>query len=139
MTIADLVTLTLATYYCAVTVARLHGPFGWAERFRHAIYRKRGFEHFRTNTIDEMTPERAIGRIDRWQRIAGTMARPRIDELSDDWITAGVGCPLCVSLYASILLTALYALGGSIGMAVVVVLAIAGGASLAFTLGRTWE
>ena len=123
--IADLVTLTLATYYCAITVARLHGPFGWAERFRHTVYHRRGF------ILDPTQPEPA------WFR--PHEGSPTFDSLTDDWLTAGVGCPLCVSLYASILLAGLYALGGSIGAAVVVVLAIAGGASLAFTLGRTWE
>ena len=101
--------LILATYYVAVTVTKLHGPFGICEAFRHRVWRWRGFE-------DQ-------GHYGLWMR--GT------DEVSDDWVAAGVQCPLCASLYVSVILCALA--GAWTGIEV---LAVAGGASVLFSLGR---
>lgn len=77
--------LILATYYVAVTVTKLHGPFGICEASRHRVWRWRGFE-------DQ-------GHYGLWMR--GT------DEVSDDWVAAGVQCPLCARLYVSVILCAL--------------------------------
>lgn len=42
----DLLKLSLATYLIAVTIARLHGPFGLAERLRHAVYSRSTEDHW---------------------------------------------------------------------------------------------
>lgn len=124
----DLVVLALATYYASVTVARLHGPFGLAERLRHAVYRRRGFE-----------PE-AIGLVetDAWRRVAGPDDEPIVEDIDDDWLASGISCPLCVSLYAGAVLALAWYAGGAPGQAAVGVLAIAGGASAVFSAGRYW-
>jgi hypothetical protein len=109
----DRVALVLATYYVAVTIAKLHGPLGWCERLRHAVWTRRGFVQ-----VDGA-----------WLR--GT------EGLEDDWVAQGMQCPLCVGLYAGALLYALSSMGG-IGAGIVDILAAAGGASVLFSLGRYW-
>lgn len=105
----DTVLLILATYYVAVTVTKLHGPFGWCERFREWVWVKRGYAQ--QNGV--------------WLR--GT------DEVADDWIAAGVQCPLCASLYIAAILVVFTGAGTGIE-----ILAVAGGASALFSIGRYW-
>lgn len=105
----DTVLLILATYYASVTVARLHGPFGWCERFREWVWVNRGYAQ--QNGV--------------WLR--GT------DEVTDDWIAAGVQCPLCASLYIAAILVVFTGAGTGIE-----ILAVAGGASALFSIGRYW-
>lgn len=104
--------LILATYYVAISVTKLHGPFGWCERLRHAVWARRGFVQVE----------------DAWLRGE--------ESLEDDWVAQGMRCPLCVSLYASVVLAALASTGAGVG--IVDILAAAGGASLLFSLGRYW-
>lgn len=106
----DLLKLSLATYLIAVTIARLHGPFGLAERMRYAVYRWRGFRPARGDWVDS---SRTV---------------PSGDHafvIEDDWLTAGIGCPLCLSPYVA---AALLLVPGP----VVTWLAVAGGASAIF-------
>lgn len=128
----DLVVLALATYYVSVTVAKLDGPFGLAERLRHAVYRRRGFVAVRMGLLDP-------GLV--WQRVADVPdadGEPILEGTDDDWLTGGVSCPLCMSLYAGALLALVWHAGGAPGQAAVGVLAIAGGASALFSVGRYW-
>lgn len=115
--VLDLVVLVLATYYAAVTLSKLHGPFGLAERMRHAVYRRRGFDL--VTAEDWIRPGDAAG-------------------IDDDWLAAGISCPLCMSLYCGVVLALAWYTGGDVGQAAVGVLAVAGGASLAFSVGRYW-
>lgn len=101
--------LVLATYYVAVTTTKLHGPFGWCEAFRERVWRWRGFE---------LT-------MGVWLR--GT------DDIHEDWIAAGVQCPLCASLYIAAILCALTGAWTGID-----ILAVAGGSAALFSLGRYW-
>lgn len=110
---ADVIALVLATYYVAITVAKLHGPLGLCERFRERVWRWRGFEL----------------KMGVWLR--GT------DDIHEDWIAAGVQCPLCCSVYVGAALLLLSSMGG-IGQGVVDILAVAGGASVLFSVGRYW-
>lgn len=126
----ELLVLVLATYYAAVTLAKLHGPFGLAERMRHAVYRRRGFNPL-------MGPEGEI----EWLRLTHRddyPTDPRRETIDDDWLAGGVSCPLCLSLYCGAVLALVWFAGGAVGQAVVGVLAVAGGASLAFSVGRHW-
>jgi len=118
----DLLVLALATYYRAITAAKLHGPFGLAERMRHAVYRRRGFSPI-------VMPNGDV----EWFRDGAE----RADRIGDDWVTEGVSCPLCCSLYGALVVLTLFHSGPS-GEALALVLAVAGGASLLYTLGRTW-
>lgn len=120
----DLLILILATYYAAVTLAKLHGPFGLAERMRHAVYRRRGFF---LPTLSQET---------EWVRASGIGSR--LEGVDDDWLAAGVSCPLCMSLYCGAVLVLVLLAGGAVGQGAVVVLAIAGGASALFSVGRYW-
>lgn len=122
----DLVALVLATYYAAVTLAKLHGPFGLAERFRHAVYRRRGF----SIVLEPDGPG-------EWLRL-GDRNDDQGVELDDDWLAAGVSCPLCMSLYCGTALALVWYAGGEVGQAAVGVLAVAGGASALFSTGRYW-
>jgi hypothetical protein len=111
----DRVALVLATYYVAVTMAKLHGPLGWCERLRHAVWTRRGFV-----LVDGA-----------WLR--GTERA---------WKMTGShkGCNVpCASACTWVLLLA-YALAsmGGIGAGIVDILAAAGGASVLFSLGRYW-
>lgn len=119
----DLLILTLATYYAAVTLAKLHGPFGMAERMREAVYRRRGFQSHSILTESG------------WVRVP---ASQEVETLDDDWLASGVSCPLCMSLYCGAVLALAWYAGGAVGQGAIVVLAVAGGASLAFSVGRTW-
>ncbi len=83
----NLVTLSLATYLVATTIARLHGPLGLAERLRHAVYRWRGF--------------RPAPNGDWYDQTRPHPAQPRILEIEDDWITAGISCPICLAPYVA--------------------------------------
>lgn len=105
----DTALLILATYYVSVTVTRLHGPWGVCERFREWVRVRRGY--VQQNGV--------------WLR--GT------DEVTDDWIAAGVQCPLCASLYISAVLCGLAGAWNGID-----ILAVAGGAAVLFSLGRYW-
>ncbi len=129
--VLDLTTLILATYYLAITVTKLHGPFALAERLRHAVYHHRGYRLLDLGW--------SVGVEPRWLRQAGGQDGHVVasEQLSDDWVAAGVGCPLCVSLYAAAALILLVALLPG-AQPVVSVLAVAGGASLLFSLGRYW-
>jgi hypothetical protein len=109
----DRVALVLATYYVAVTMAKLHGPLGWCERLRHAVWTRRGF----------------VLMDGAWLRGG--------ESLEDDWIAQGMQCPLCISLYAGAVLALVASMGG-IGAGIVDILAAAGGASVLFSLGRYW-
>lgn len=127
----DLLTFILATYYLAITATKLHGPYAVAERWRHWVYRRRGFDPMPMPS----------GEIE-WFRYGkkgpdGPAYDPPPDRIGDDWIAAGVTCPLCASLYAGALVAAL-SMVGLPGALIVYSLALAGGASLLFTLGRTW-
>ncbi len=138
MTPLDLVVLALATYYVSVTVARLDGPFGLAERMRHAVYRRRGFVLARPAALSV----RPAGTEDAGSTEL-TWLRPTdetgiYDTPEADWLAGGVSCPLCVSLYAATALALLEFLGGAPGQAAVAVLAVAGGASVLFSMGRYW-
>ena len=113
----DLVILTLATYYAAVTLAKLDGPLGLARRWREWVYWKRGFEMVTSQD---------------WGRLRDAA------QLDDDWLAAGVSCPLCLSLYCGAVLALAWYAGGAVGQAAVGVLAIAGGASAVFGVGRYW-
>ena len=139
----DLLILILATYYAAVTLAKLHGPFGLVERARHAVYRRRGFGLMADSPAD---PD--AGRewsVWEWTRVAERKAdMPAgvfavIEHPDDDWLAAGVSCPLCMSLYCGTVLALAWYVGGAIGQAAVGVLAVAGGASMLFSVGRIWE
>lgn len=126
----DLVVMVLATYYAAVTLAKLDGPFGLVERARHAVYRARGF----------VAVEVEDGEIE-WQRFTPSEdldVKPLVGRLGDDWLTAGVSCPLCMSLYCGAALAMAWYAGGEVGQAAVGVLAVAGGASALFSTGRYW-
>lgn len=138
MTPLDLVVLTLATYYASVTLAKLHGPFGLAEQLRHAVYRRRGFVLARPAALSV----RPAGTEDAGSNEL-TWLRPTdetgiYDTPEADWLAAGFSCPLCLSLYAAAALALLQLLGGAAGQAVVAVLAVAGGASVLFSMGRYW-
>ena len=127
----DLTTLALATYYLAITITKLHGPVALAERLRHAVYRHRGYRLLDLGWSVGVEPE--------WMRQVGGQDGHviRSERLSDDWIASGVGCPLCASLY----LAAALALGLALvpgARPLVDVLAVAGGASVLFSLGRYW-
>lgn len=126
----DLVILTLATYYAAVTLAKLDGPFGLVERARHAVYRARGFE-----AIEVEDSEMEWGRVTPSEDLD---VKPHIGHLGDDWLAAGVSCPLCMSLYCGAALALAWYAGGEVGQAAVGVLAVAGGASALFSMGRYW-
>lgn len=148
----DLLILTLATYYSAVTLAKLHGPFGLAERMRHAVYRRRGFTAFpregeavwlRPRQRETFLPGTEQELLDR--SIAAAVAGEAIpadlmlEEQPDaDWVAAGVSCPLCMSLYCGAVLALAWYAGGGAGQAAVGVLAVAGGASALFSVGRYW-
>lgn len=127
----DLASMTLATYYLAITITRLHGPAALAERLRHSVYRRRGFQLLDLGLAEDTAPE--------WLRQAGGQDGHviRTERLSDDWVATGVGCPLCASLYVAVVLALLVALLPG-ARPLVDVLAMAGGASLLFSLGRTW-
>lgn len=128
----DLVILALATYYAAVTLAKLHGPLGLAESMRHAVYRRRGFTADRMGLLDP-------GLV--WHRVTDAPrpgAEPILESTDDDWLAAGVSCPLCLSLYAGAALALVWLVGGAAGQAAVGVLAVAGGASALFSMGRYW-
>lgn len=93
--LTDLLTVVLATYALAVTIAKLHGPFGLAERLRWAVYDWRA--------VDPADPE----------------------ALAEDWIATGVGCPLCLSFWIAVsiglpvglgLISSLAAAGGSMAL-----------------------
>ncbi len=122
MTAPALVPLVLATYYLAITATKLHGPFGLAERVRHAVYRRRGFAPIVMSNGDIEWFRDGPGRVER---------------VGDDWVTEGVSCPLCCSLYGAPLVL-LLSRAGPLGEALALALATAGGASLLYTLGRTW-
>lgn len=83
----DLLKLTLATYLVATTTARLHGPFGLAERMRHAVYRWRGFK--------------LASNGEWWDAKRYHPAEPRSLMVDDDWLTAGVSCPICLAPYVA--------------------------------------
>jgi len=110
VTAAHSVALVLATYYVAYTAARLHGPFGLAERFRHAVYRRAGY----------------VRKGGVWQGAPGR--RASVDAPGDDWLTAGVQCPACVAPWAALVLVAMAQT--TAGAWVVGWLAVAGGASV---------
>lgn len=132
MQLFDLVVLALATYYAAVTLAKLHGPFGLAEQLRHTVYRRRGFVAERMGILD---PDLV------WHRVMAAPnsgGEPILEDTDDDWLTAGVSCPLCLSLYVGAVLALAWLVGGALGQALVGVLAVAGGASALFSLGRYW-
>lgn len=97
----------LATYYLARSLTRLHGPGGAFERGRHAVYRARGFVR---------------GAHGEWFHVGDAAAT-----LEDDWVTAGVGCPVCAAVYVApaVLLAGRW----RVGRAVVLVLAVAGAAT----------
>lgn len=102
-----LIRAALATYYVARSVARLHGPGGVFERARAAVYRRRGF---------------VLATDGEWYHAGDPDAT-----LDDDWVTAGVGCPVCVAAYVAplVLLAGRY----RAGRAVVGALAVAGAAA----------
>lgn len=110
----DLLKLSLATYLVAVTIARMHGPFGLAERMRHAIYRWRGFRfaHFEWVDASRTTP-----------------SGDRVFVIEDDWLTAGISCPVCLAPYVAAAL--LLAPGPAVTW-----LAVAGGAAAIFKLAH---
>ena len=120
----DPVTLGLvvfATYYSAVTAAKLHGPLGVAERVRHAIFRWRGFQQTESG----------------W-RYVGAEPVPGAEHsdgpgLESDWIAAGASCPLCQSLYFAPIMLLLAMT--PVGSAAIVVLAVAGASSALFKAG----
>ena len=97
----------LATYYLARSVAKLHGPGGVFAAVRHAVYRRRGFV-LATDGV--------------WYHAGDLDAT-----LDDDWVTAGVGCPVCVAAYVAPLV--LLAGRTRAGRAVVGALAVAGAAA----------
>lgn len=127
----DLVVLALATYYAAVTLAKLHGPLGLAERWRHAVYRWRGFVAVRMGLVEQMDVWARQRRLNGGRTVV-------VDNLDDDWLAAGVGCPLCMSPYVGGALALAWLAGGEVGQAVVSVLAVAGAASVLFSVGRYW-
>ena len=114
---ATLALVALATYYVALTTAKLHGPFGLAERFRHAVYHARGF----VEVGSQYEPGTS------WKRPAGEGRAQDWEDLGDDWVASGVRCPLCLSLYVAPVLLGLTWLPG--GTAVVACLGLAGAAS----------
>lgn len=118
------ISIALATYYVAVTVTRLHGPFAWAARFRHSVWRARGFEPVAMEGTSEPVwlgaPLSPSG--------PGTARRT----LQHDWIAAGVKCPLCVSLYVAPIMLVLSG-AGWMGAWLVTALAVAGAASAIFS------
>ena len=148
----DVVVLVLATHYAAVTLAKLHGPFGLAERMRHAVYRRRGFTAFprdgeavwlRPRQREMFLPGTEQALLDRGLAAAraGEPIPPEtmLEETPDgDWLAAGVSCPLCMSLYCGAVLALAWYAGGAVGQAAVGLLAIAGGASALFSVGRYW-
>lgn len=126
----DLLVYALATYYLAITATKLAGPFGLAERARHYVYRRRGF-----------SPAVMPGGDVEWFRSPprlGTDAAPPVERLGDDWVTEGVSCPLCGSVYAGALVLLLSGIP-RVGPELVLLLALAGAASFVYTLGRTWD
>ena len=126
----DLIVYSLATYYLSITATKLAGPFGLAERARHLVYRRRGF-----------TPAVMPGGAVEWFRSPprlATDAAPPVERLGDDWVTEGVSCPLCGSVYASAVVL-LLSRAGRVGPELVLLLALAGAASFVYTLGRTWD
>lgn len=126
----DLAILILATFYAAVTLAKLDGPFGLVERWRHAVYRVRGFVAVEVEDAEMVwvreTPAEDLDE------------KPKFGRLGDDWVAAGVSCPLCLSLYCGAALLMAWHAGGAAGQAAVTVLAVAGGASWLFSVGRDW-
>lgn len=112
----DLLKLSLATYFVAVTIARLHGPLGLAERLRHAIYRWRGF---------------LLAPGGEWWATGESPSNPgRYRLLEDDWLASGISCPVCLAPYIAAGL--LLAPGP-----VVTWLAVAGGAAAVFKLAHS--
>jgi hypothetical protein len=97
----------LATYYLARGLTRLHGPAGAFERGRHAVYRARGF----VRAVDG-----------EWYHVGDAAAT-----LEDDWLTAGVGCPVCAVAYVAP--AVLLASRWRWGRAAVSALAVAGAAT----------
>lgn len=83
----DLLTLALATYLVATTIARLHGPLGLAERLRLAVYRWRGFRPAPDGDWYDPTRHHPV--------------EPRTLTIEDDWITAGISCPICLAPYVA--------------------------------------
>ncbi len=134
----DLVVLALATFYVSVTVARLDGPFGLAEQLRHAVYRRRGFVLARPAVLSvRPAGTESVGSAElTWLR--PTDETGIYDTPEADWLAGGVSCPLCVSLYVGAALTLAWFAGGTAGQALVSVLAVAGGASVLFSMGRYW-
>lgn len=111
----DLLKLSLATYLVAVTIARLHGPLGLAERLRHAVYHWRGFRMWEAGWT---------------HRTMSTPAGDRYLGLDDDWLTAGISCPVCLAPYVAAALLLAPA-------PVVSWLAVAGGAAAIFKLAHS--
>lgn len=111
--------VALATYYAAVTLARLHGPFGLAEAMRQRVLRARGF----APVILEGHTEPV------WRR---ALPSGYVQSTSDDWIAAGVRCPLCLSMYVAPVMLAL-ASSSMPGWYVVASLGIAGASSVLFS------
>lgn len=106
----DFLKLVLATYLVAVTLARLHGPLGLAERLRHTVYRARGFRQ---------------GAEDTWMHPGQQRAGGGLLALDDDWVSAGINCPVCLAPYVALVLLAA-------PPAVLSWLAVAGGAAALF-------
>lgn len=106
----DFLKLVLATYLVAVTIARLHGPLGLAERLRHAVYQARGFRQ---------------GAEGRWMHPGQQAAGGSLLALDDDWVSAGIACPVCLAPYVALGLLAA-------PPAVLAWLAAAGGAAALF-------
>lgn len=102
-----LIRAALATYYVARSVAKLHGPGGVFERVRSQVYSGRGF---------------VLATDGEWYHAGDPDAT-----LDDDWVTAGVGCPVCVAAYVAPLV--LLAGRTRAGRAVVGALAVAGAAA----------
>lgn len=123
MNIETVLLYALATYYLSVTLTKLHGPLGLAERLRHAVYRARGLRQ---------------GAGDIWL-LPGSAAPggDRVLGVEDDWVATGVSCPFCASLYVAALLVALLALMPG-ATPLIQVLAVAGASSVLFSLGRHW-
>lgn len=103
----------LATYYLARSLTRLHGPMGAFERGRHAVYRARGF---------------VLASDGEWYHAGDPLATP-----ADDWVSAGVGCPVCAAAYVAPLVLA--AGRWRAGRAVVGALAVAGAAAALWDRG----
>lgn len=118
-TTTTLVLVALATYYVAVTLARLHGPLGLAEAMRQHVLRWRGF----TPVILEGHTEPV------WKR---ALPSGYVQSTSDDWIASGVRCPLCLSLYIAPVMLAL-ASSSTPGWWAVAALGLAGAASALFS------